>query len=98
MQHYALSDRLSAVWLWCVFLYSGSCLLLGVLPVLKRLDDHAVKTTVERIPFEERKGYLFTKSYRMVIQPVVAANRVQTCNVGSELHQKLSGKKQKEQN
>ena len=60
MQYYALSDRLSAVWLWCV-LYSGSCLLLGVLPVLKRLDDHAVKTTVERIPFEERKGYLFTK-------------------------------------
>ena len=98
MQYYALSDRLSAVWLWCVFLYSGSCLLLGVLPVLKRLDDHAVKTTVERIPFEERKGYLFTKSYRMVIQPVVADNRVQTCNVGSVLHQKLSGKKQKEQN
>ena len=51
-----------------------------------------------KIPFEERKGYLFTKSYRMVIQPVVAANRVQTCNVGSVLHQKLSGKKQKEQN
>ena len=71
MQYYALSDSLSAVWLWCVFLYSGSCLLLGVLPVLKRLDDHAVKTTVERIPFEERKGYLFTKSYRMVRFPPV---------------------------